>query len=1161
MRAVHALPQLPVPRTVPRTVPRAWATLPALALALAGLAPVASPRAGGAAAEGDLEARALALLEARCVACHGPERAERRLRLDRADLALAGGRGGPALAPGEPDASELVLRVESADEDRVMPPPEEGALTAEERALLRAWVAAGAPWAEDRRLAAPAAAPAAGAPELLAERCSGCHGARRQRGGLRLDSRAAALAGGYSGPAFVPGSPAESELLRRVAAEDEEDRMPQGSAPLSIDEVELLRAWIQGGAPWSDGPAATAPGDDAPAAAQHWAYRPVRRPRVPDIPPGSDARNAIDAFVLARLAEAGVAPSPRAEPRALVRRLHYDLVGLPPAPETADAFAADPSEAAWERMVDELLASPHFAERWARRWLDRARYADSDGYEKDAARRYAWLYRDWVIDAIDRDVPLDRFALLQIAGDLVEDAGPAERLGTGFHRQTLTNKEAGVDPEEFRVAAVKDRVDTLGSVWLGLTVGCAQCHDHKYDELSQRDYYGLYAFFDNADEAVCEVPVTPEHMGRWRADRAAWEEERAALERELGEAAREVDPLLAEWVAGMRADLEAGRAAARPPELLEPREPRANSGADLAILEDGSLLASGPAPRRERYFVQAPAPGEALHGFLLEVLPHPSLPGGGPGRGDGGAWALSDLRAYAGSDRGEVGAVELVLARARDSGPRARPEPAALALDRDGTTAWSAPPGETAAGTFWLAQPLQPGTRWITLVLSMSRGDQSAVGRLRVSALLDADPLGDLDEELRRLLERPLAELDGAERARLLDAHRRAHLVTGEVLRRLDDHLAEEPTEPAFFGDVLAERAQDRRETRVLLRGDFLRPGRAVEPSTPAVLPPLAPRDPERGADRLDLARWLVDPANPLFARVAANQVWQGLFARGLVATPDDFGVRGEAPSHPELLDWLAAELPRLGWSRKALVRAIALSATYRRSSAHRPELADVDPDNRLLHRQDRRRLDAELVRDQHLAAAGLLDRSVGGPSVFPPLQEGVVDKSYAFHFQWKESEGADRYRRGLYTFFKRTAPYPDLIVFDCPTAGTTSAARRVSNTPLQALATLNGAVFVEAAQALAARVLREVPGGAGADRERAARAFALCTARPPDAAERERLLALLERARASFAARPADALRFAGPHRPDDVPAPEAAAWTALARAVQNLDESITRP
>lgn len=737
---------------------------------------------------------------------------------------------------------------------------------------------------------------------LLSKQCAGCHGGVKKKGGLSLVTRSQAFAATESGaPAIVPGDPAASELVARICNEDPDDRMPP-EEPLAPESVALLRRWVAEGAVWPE----------------HWSLALVAAP------PAGEAAPSIDRFIREALDRAGLKPSPEADPRTLLRRLSLDLVGLLPEPGRSDAFAADWAKAdpaARERLyaalVDELLASPHFGERWGRHWLDEARYADSTGYEKDSTRADAYRYRDWVIRAVNDDMPFDQFTIRQIAGDLLPGATVDDRVATQFHLMGQFNLEGGVDAEEDRTKRVIERVATLGSVWLAHSVECAQCHDHPYDAISQRDFYALYAFFNNTD--------------------------------------------------------------------------------DLTTLLAGDLPADADQKIKARAEKWAP---------------------------------IADL------------------------------------IERQVT-----------------------------------------------------------DKNLATKLQAELTNLQTYDNAN-------------------------------GFTRVVSERRTARRPTYLFHRGNFLTPdekGGDIAPSVPAVWGGVpAP------ADRLGLARWLVDPAHPLTARVTANKVWLRLFGTPLVATVRDFGMRGQAPSHPALLDWLARTfVHEAKWSRKALIRTIVLSSTYRQSSDLRPDLAGRDPDNRLFARQGRHRVEGEIVRDLFLQASGLLSRNVGGPSVFPPLPPDVAAISYANNFKWTNSTGADRYRRGLYTFFKRTAPDPNLVVFDCPDASLTSPERSLSNTPLQALATLQNEVFHEAAQAFAKRLLSQPAADDGA---RLAAACSIVLGRAPEADETAALREILDGARAHYAGKDAEAAALIGPHRLASVPVAENAAWIAAARILLNLDEFLTR-
>jgi hypothetical protein len=812
---------------------------------------------------------------------------------------------------------------------------------------------------------------------LLRKNCFSCHGAEHQEGGLRLDERKRALEGGDAGAEIVPGKSSESRLVRVIAGIDEEyGRMPpdEKGSPLSAEEIGLVRAWIDQGAKWPD-ELATA----AAAGSNHWSLQPVTRPPLPEVARGEWLREAVDSFVLARLEQEQIAPSPPADRTTLLRRLYLDLTGLLPSPEEVEQFTADQRPDATERLVDRLLASPHFGERWGRHWLDLARYADSDGYEKDRPRPFAFRYRDWVIRAINADLPYDRFTVEQLAGDMLPDAELEQRIAVGMHRNTLHNTEGGIDPEEDRVKKTVDRTNTLGAIWLGLTVGCAQCHTHKYDPLTQREYFSLYAFFNSIDESDIDAP-SPEQL--------------AALE-----AAKQKH---AERLAKLEADLAA---------------------------------------------------------YIREKLP--------------------------------------------------------------------------AAQAEW---------------------EQSLAG-------LSAEELAErnIPAEVAAVLPKPVEERSAAEAATIREHYQALDAAYVKLQKVVTDHKAKPPQLPAEAKAQSVVELKQPRATHVHLRGDFLSPGDAVHVSTPAVLPPLEPRSEQ--PDRLDLATWLVDPANPLPARVAVNRVWHRLLGRGIVTTLDDFGKQGEEPSHPELLDWLASEFAGpLDWSQKRLIRRIVQSATYQQSSAPRSELEAVDPENMLLARQVRQRVEAEIIRDLALAASGQLVPRIGGPSVRPPQPAEYAGLTYANSAKWAESQGGDRYRRGLYTFFQRTSPYPMLMTFDSPDSNECTASRQTSNTPLQALTLWNDPVFFEAAQALGRRIVAEVPAAADAgstQRQRAERAFVLCLSRHPSEAELADVLSLYHAARELA---PADeaAARIAG--APPPPTGTDVAAWVSVARTLLNLDEFIVR-
>ncbi len=689
---------------------------------------------------------------------------------------------------------------------------------------------------------------------LLNKHCAECHGGVKQRGDLNLTSRTLALAGGKSGePLLVSGRPKESELFLRLTHQDSDLRMPPKS-PLDKREISLIQNWIKQGAPWPE----------------HWAYLPLMKTLPPEVRRQDWPVNEIDHFILNRIEKENLTPSSPAKPGTLLRRLCLDITGLPPTVEELQSFLnawqTDP-DIALSTEVDRLLASPHFGERWGRHWLDQARYADSDGYEKDNPRPNAWLWRDWVIRSINEDMPFDQFTIEQLAGDLLEDADSSQHLATGFHRQTLRNTEGGTDQEEDRVKRVIDRVATTTRTWLGLTLECAQCHDHPYDPLTQADFYRIYAFFNEADEG--EVQVT---------------------------------------------------------------------------LNTGKTL--------------------------------------------------------------------------------------------------------------------------------------------------------------------------------------KAAVMTGH----------------------------GKRKTYLFHRGDFLQPETekgAIPPGGISSLHPL--KSPAGNPSRMDLAKWLNSRENPLMARVTTNTVWLHLFGNGLVPSPENFGSQGQRPSHPELLSWLADFFIKRGWSRKELIRKIVTSQTYRQSSRHRLEYASSDPDNRLLHRQNRKRVEAEIIRDLHLSVAGLLNTETGGESQFPPIPADVAAQSFANNFKWNVSKGGNRYRRGMYTFFKRTAPAPNLMTFDCPDSNTSITQRNVSNTPLMALTTLQNIVFHEASQALARRI-EENPALTN-NQQRIEHLFKLTLSRLPEPKELDIALGLLKENLSHYLDHPDQTLELCGESKPI------LAAWTATVRIITNLDEFITCP
>jgi mono/diheme cytochrome c family protein len=994
---------------------------------------------------------------------------------------------------------------------------------------------------------------AAAAVALLRKACVECHGPEKQRGALRLDTRAAALAGGDAGPAVVPGKADTSELLRRVALPAGADgAMPPRGDRLTAKQVELLRGWVAGGADW---PAADA---------KHWAYTAPRRPPVPKT--ALPARNPIDAFVLARLEREGLKPSPEAPRETLIRRLSLDLTGLPPTPAEVDAFVTDKAADAYEKVVDRLLASPQFGVKWARPWLDAARYADSHGFQRDDLRDL-WPYRDWVVDALNADMPFDRFTVEQLAGDLLPNATQAQRVATGFNRGAPTNVEAGSDPEDTRVNQVFDRVNTLGTVWLGSTLECAQCHDHKYDPFTQKDYYRLFAFFNStaveADRANPNVPGSIRFLGPTMDVGDAADGTRAKLRDELAAVAKK----LAARADALRAPDPAWEAAARKAAADAPREhlleiTRFDSagGATHEVLKDGSVLLSGDPPDKDTYTVTAKTAATGITGFKLEALTDPSLPGKGPGRGDAARpnFVLNTFAVTAAKPDGKPIAVALTGAKADFAQAKFPPDGA---IDADPKTAWAINPqfGKPHWAVFGTAAPVGfDGGTVFTFTLVQEFGGGRTIGRLRLSAVTGGAGAA-VPAAVADALAVPAEKRTAAQAKAVLDHRLAQDAEYGRLVveqRRLDAELAKVPAAKTLVMQELAAP----RPTTLFKRGDFRTPGERVAPGTPGVLPP---PDPKAEPNRLGLAKWLVSRDNPLTARVAVNRLWAELFGRGLVTTPEDFGVKGEPPSHPELLDWLAVELTEPAgaklWSVKHLIRTVVLSATYRQASRLTPELRAKDLDNRLLARGARFRLDAEAIRDNALSIAGLLSPKLGGPPVRPPQPDGLWVKVGGQRYDYVVSTGEDKYRRGLYVVWKRAAPYPGFAAFDAPGRFACRVSRPRTNTPLQALTLLNDPVYVEAALAFAKRVVTETPDASADDR--VIHAFRLAVARPPTAREAAVLKELFDAERAAMARDPAAATRlvkdFAAPPK---VPPAEFAAWYAVCAALLNLDETITR-
>jgi hypothetical protein len=1119
---------------------------------------------------------------------------------------------------------------------------------------------------------------------ILSNICFKCHGfdpAERKGGtdGLRLDTPEGAMAdlGGYA--ALVPGQPEKSALVARIASADPDEVMPPpGSGKkLSQHEIDILTQWVREGGKY----------------AGHWSY--VKPTRV-DPPPVQDAawpRNAIDRFLLARLEREGLKPSPEADRYAIVRRLALDLTGLPPSLDDVDSFVTDNDPRAYDKLVDRLLDRPAYGEHWARMWLDLARYADSAGYADDPPRTI-WLFRDYVIRALNDNKPFDQFTVEQLAGDLLPDATEDQLVATAFHRNTLTNSEGGTNDEEFRSVAIVDRVNTTMAVWMGTTIACAQCHNHKYDPISQEDFFRFYAFFNNTDDADRrdESPLLPVYTDDQQRERARWQQALASIEQTLHTATPESAAGQARWEQGFPLDLKR--------QAVKPASVKSQVAAETKVGEDGAIhVAAGAA--NDTYTIEALPEGGTIRAIQLDALIDDALPGKGPGHAggnfvvtrvtaaieppEGGAiqgryvrielpgkekiLSLAEVQVFHGDDnvatRGEAsqsseafaGAAKLaidgntdgryaeakstthtavsenpwwevdlksqqpldrivvwnrtdnalegrlagfqfvvlndrrepVFTRQGGEAPKPKAElslsgrqaielatavadysqadfdPADVLDNKDPKKKGWAIGGQTGhphSLTLVTRSPVEvkTGSKLTVTIEQASQFANHTLGHFRLlttddarAAELAGTPRGVVDAL------RVAAEQRTAEQKQLIAQH---YLSVAPELNPARDRAAALNKQLADLRPMTVPILQElpegqRRKTQIQHRGNFLDLGKEVSEGTPPAFPPLPAGAP---LNRLTLAHWLVDDSNPLTARVIANRYWEQLFGIGIVASSEEFGSQGDLPFHPELLDWLATELMRLKWDMKAFVKLLVTSAAYRQSSRVTPESEALDPDNRLLARGPRFRLSAEMVRDQALVAAGLLSAKMYGPPVKPPQPSLGLNAAFGGAVDWQTSAGEDRYRRGLYTTWRRSSPYPSMATFDAPNREVCIVRRARTNTPLQALVTLNDPVYVEASQALARRM---VSSGEPTAPDRARYGFRLCVARPPRDDELARLVQLYEKALARFTQSPAEAEKLAtdplGP-APAGINLAELAAWTVVSNVLLNMDETLMK-
>ena len=1156
-----------------------------------------------AASAPDFEAEVLPVLRSRCFACHGPLRQRGNLRLDSRPAMLIGGGRGAAIVPGNKETSLLVSAIRREDELE-MPPPR--ALDDAERELLEAWIDAGAEWPlAHQGEAAPVQVAVREVPPvehgiggpgeplsfnrdvrpILTDHCYECHGPDEavRQAGLRLDNGEAAHGVLPSGRrALVPGDLDQSQLFQRIAAVDALDRMPPSHADseLSDREIEILGRFILQGAEFED----------------HWAYRPPERPDPPAVADAGWPRGGLDRFVLARLEHEGLVPSPEADRRTLVRRLSLDLTGLPPTPAEVDAFLADDRPNAYERLVDRLLASDRYGEHMARSWLDAARYADTNGYHIDN-ERYMWRWRDWVIGAFNRNQPFDEFTVDQLAGDLLAAPTPEQLLATGFNRNHMINFEGGAVPEEYRVQYVFDRTDTTATVWMGLTAGCAKCHDHKFDPVSQREYYQLAAFFNTVDEVGLDGSqgnAEPKAPAPDRSQSSLLEEikaELAPLDAMLDDESEDAVGAQTVWQA------EWDRKLTEKWQRLEPVAFESNAGAKMTLLEDGSIEVSGESPATDVYVIEAVTELDRVGAVRLETFRDSSAPSAGVGRHPDGSFVLTEVEVGVTPLVGDRPSSDLHFVRAH-ADYETPSLPVELAIDGDGGTGWGAgyasmPTARSAV--FWVEQApgprageaaAHPGGARLRIVLRQESGyAQKTIRRFRLTvsgapevAFQSLEPgslpppydgLAAAYREFEYRIGLPEDQRTEEQATTIRRRFRRNHWPPWQPNEARFAELAEQrgKIEAEVPTTMIMREMEEPRPTFVLRRGEYNQQTDEVSPAVPSFLPPIPEELPK---NRLGLARWLVSEEHPLTARVTANRMWQRFFGRGLVGTSGDFGSQGEWPSHPGLLDWLATELVGLDWDLKALQKTIVMSSTYRQSSKASTELIERDPENRLLARASRFRLDAEVIRDAALAASGLLVEKLGGPSVKPYQPPGLwreIGYESRGRFTagiFEQDEGDALYRRSLYTFWKRTVPPPNMLVFDAPNRETCTVERSRSNTPLQALVLMNDPQFVEAARVLATSLFtgRDALDNE-ADDERVNQLYVRVLARLPSELERSAIRDLLANLRRGYEEDPraAAALLRVGEQPVDEsIPAAELAAWSVAASAVLNLDEAVTR-
>lgn len=994
---------------------------------------------------------------------------------------------------------------------------------------------------------------------ILKQNCFECHHKETREGGLRFFGHQDLLQLNDSGMAAVtPGQANGSELFRRVTADDELERMPPEGKGLSQTQIETLKTWINTGAKW---PA------EFTVSESHWSYELPTRAELPKVNNKSWLNNPLDSFVLKRLEDADMQPSPPAEESVLLRRLYLDVVGIPPSTDELNAYLADTRPDKYEQKVDELLARPQFGEKWARHWLDLARYADSNGYQADQFREI-WPWRDWVINAMNDDMPFDQFTIEQLAGDLLPDATLDQKIATGFQRCTTCNVEAGVDPEENRVNQVIDRVNTLGMVWLGTSMECAQCHNHKYDPFTMKDYYSLFAFFNNTPLEVTQngksvtfevsgpkmpLPLPPE-----------LQERRNALEQRLTQLKEKVtarQDVLTKEQSEFEESLQSALQSSPEWHVLEIVNFQATGEQpESKILDDGSILLSGPNPDKTTYTITAKTNIANITGLKLEALAHKSLPGKGPGRGDKQRpnFVLYDFGVSVAKTETPKEQIPVTLHGAQADFSQKNWHVKGL-IDADKQkTGWAINPqfGKDHWASFLTSEPLNPdGSEVVfTMTLPQHYGGARTMGRMRFSVMTGDPAAESIPDDVRIALKIAPDKRDKKQQQSITNYQRERdpQLVTfnkniGETEKLLKEI---EPVTTLVMVEM-----EENRETYIMKRGNFLDPGAKVTTETPEILHAAQKNLPK---SRLGLAQWLVDPQNPLVRRVVVNRWWSEIFGEGIVRTPEDFGSQGDAPTHPQLLDWLAVEFLDSGWSMKHVIKTIVMSATYQQSSTITPELLEADPHNKLLARGPRFRLSAETIRDNALQISGLLSDQMHGPPIYPPQPDKIWRHVGRNAPKYQTDTDEDRYRRGIYVVWRRSAPYPSFVTFDAPDRASCVIQRSRTNTPLQALTLLNDPAYVEIAHAFAERILKESPSGDPAEQLKFA--FRSCTSRDPSEHELSLLSKIYfdEKQRLTNGRQALDEL--IPDNRLTSEQKLERGVWFYLGNILLNLDETITK-